>query len=79
MMREWMADSAIWGVSGGALVAAVIKLFSTEKPYLATIKHQNERIDTLEAQTQDLRAYVSELVGVMRLADLDVPLPPPGV
>lgn len=75
-VQEALREGVLWTGAGGAIVAVVAKLFSSEKPYRKALKYQEERIDTLESDRQELRAYIIILVSALRSAELDVPLPP---
>ena len=62
----------------GATVGYLVRRWlATERPFLATIEHQDDQIRAMRLELHAERTYVRLLVSALRDAGLDVPLPPP--
>lgn len=75
MLQDLLGGVGLVG-GGGALGYLVRRWLATERPFLATIKHQDAEIASLRAERAADAAYILLLVTALRESGIDVPLPP---
>lgn len=67
---------ALIGPAAGVMGYLVRRWLATERPFLATIQHQDTEIAALRRDLRSEREYVRLLVQALQAAGIDVPMPP---
>lgn len=65
--------------SAGAGGFMARRLLATERPFLATIRHQEIQISALRLEQDQYRRYIAALVDALVAAGIEVPAPPHAV